>query len=359
MKNKALLLILLCTVVLPSTLKGQACPACSNPALQSNEKLEAGIDTLQRGAIRFTVNLTSGFDYQGGHANWKGLTSSGQLIEVPVHDHVVLLDFLRTEFSFEYTFRNNWSAWLRIPYDVKHQEAFINLIQPVEPEEKIAIFRNRDIHHRNETYTGLSDFRFLIAHRINGVLGKNGRLDIAIGSSLPVGKTEGNPLTAGERGQKHMHIQFGTGTFDPLLELHYATFLSDKTSLAFYTINKLPFYENDQGYQGPVETTSGISLGYQVSPVVGLRGTVANFSQSKAAWNGVKDPNSGLISYNGTVGVTFRSLRNKLLITPGYRFPISQQTLSNEGDTFKYGPTFLLNISYLLNRADKDPQTLL
>lgn len=352
MKSIGIIIIaMLVSVGLPSTVLGQACPACSNPALQSSEKLEAGLDTLQAGAFRFTLNLTSGFNYQGGHPNWKGLTSSGEVIEVPLHDHVVSLDFLRTEFSFEYTFKENWSAWLRVPYDLKHQEASIEYVEPVNEAEQLAILRNRDIHHRNETYTGLSDFRFLVAHRINGVLGKNGRLDVALGSSLPIGRTEGDPLAAGKRGEKHMHIQFGTGTFDPLLELHYATFLNDKTSLAFYTINKLPFYENSHGYKGPVETTSGVSLGYQLTDWMGIRGTFANFSQSYAEWNDVDDPNSGLISYNGNVGVTFRTLKG-LLITPGYRFPISQRTLSHEGDTFEYGPTFLLNISYLLKRAD-------
>jgi hypothetical protein len=343
--------VMLFYVGLPLTVKGQACPACSNPALQSSEKLEAGLDTLNAGAFRTTLNLTSGFNYQGGHPNWKGLTASGEVIDVPLHDHVVSLDFLRTEFSFEYTFKKNWSAWLRIPYDVKHQEASIEYVEPVNETEKAAILRNRDIHHRNETYTGLSDFRFLVAHRINGIFGKNGRLDVALGTSLPVGETEGDPLTAGKIGEKHMHIQFGTGTFDPLLELHYATFLTDKTSLALYTINKIPFYENSHGYQGPVETTSGVSLGYQVFDWMVIRGTFANFSQSYAEWNGVKDPNSGLISYNGNLGVTFRTL-NGLLIAPGYRFPVSQRTLSNEGDTFEYGSTFLLNISYLFNSKD-------
>jgi hypothetical protein len=346
-------IILLVSVVLPFTVSGQACPACSNPALQSSEKLEAGLDTLQSGALRFTLNLTSGFDYQGGHPNWKGLTSNGQIVDVPLHDHIVSLDFLRTEFSFEYTFQKNWSAWLRIPYDVKHQQASIEYVESVDADEKAAILRNRDIHHRNETYTGLSDFRFLVARRINGVLGENGRLDVALGSSLPVGKTEGDPLTAGIRGEEHMHIQFGTGTFDPLLELHYSTFLSDKTSLALYTINKLPFYKNSHGYKGPLETTSGVSLGYRIYDWMVFRGTLANFSQSYAEWNGVEDPNSGLISYNGNVGMTFRA--NNLLITPGYRFPISQRTLSHEGDTFEYGPTFLLNISYLLKRTETNP----
>ncbi|MAT54073.1 MAG: hypothetical protein CMN32_06295 [Saprospirales bacterium] len=326
------------------SLNAQACPACSNPALQSSEKLEAGLDTLRKGSFRTTFNLTNGFDYQGGHPNNKGLSPEGDVIEVPLHNHVVELDFVRTELALEYTFAENWSIWLRIPYDVKIQQASVEYPLPVTAYEREAILRNRDIHHRSETYNGVSDLRLLLAHRINGFLLKNGRLDFALGTSLPTGRTEENPLTAGELGLRHLHIQFGSGTFDPLLELHYAAQISDRLSLAVFSINKFPFYENTLGYMAPIETTSGLSLGYYFSSLLSPRLTLANFSQSSAKWNGVDDPNSGLVSWNLTFNLTF-SLKNGLIITPGYRMPLAQRTLDDEGDTFEYGPTFLLNIS--------------
>lgn len=327
-----------------NSLNAQACPACSNPALQSSEKLEAGLDTLRMGSFRTTLNLTNGFNYQGGHTNNKGLSLEGDVIEVPLHKHVVELDFVRTELALEYTFAENWSTWLRIPYDVKIQNTSVDFLFPVTVFEKEAILRNRDIHHRSDTYAEISDLRLLLAHRINGFLLKNGRLDFALGTSLPTGRTEENPLTAGEQGLRHLHIQFGSGTFDPLFELHYATEMTNKLSLAVFTINKLPFYENDKGYRAPVETTSGLSLGYRLSSLLSPRLTLANFSQSSAKWEGVDDPNSGLVSWNLTFNLTF-SLKNGLTITPGYRLPLAQKTLNDEGDTFEYGPTFLLNIS--------------
>ena len=292
------------------------------------------------------MNITSGFDYQGGHPNSTGLNSNGEIVSVPLHQHQVNLDFMRTEFSFEYTFKTNWTIWLRVPYDVKKQGATVEYTQPASELEKQYILDNRDLHHRNNSYKGLSDLRLLLARRINGFLGENGRLDWAIGTSLPIGKTEDNPLTAGEEGLKHLHIQFGTGTFDPLLELHYANYISDKISYAIFTINKFPLFTNQHGYKAPIETTSGLSLGYRLVPGISIRGTLANFSQTQAQWNGQNDPNSGLISFNGNVGLTFFT-KNGLLIAPGYRFPISQRTLSDEGDTFEYGATFLLNVSYL------------
>lgn len=329
----------------------QACPACSNPALQSSEKLEAGADTLHKGAFRTTLNITNGYNYQGGHPNWTGRAPDGTKINVPLHHHVVSLDFYRYEISFEYTFKTNWTAWLRIPYDIKMQKATTKFVDTIaySDYEKEAIIRNREIHHRTENYTGLSDFRLLAAHRFNNFPGKNGRLDLAFGTSLPIGKTENDPLKAIIAGVKHLHIQFGTGTFDPLLEFHYATSIAKKWSLAVFSMNKFPFYKNKKTYLGSIETTSGISLGYRIYKWLSFRGTIANFSQNQAKWDSVKDPNSGLISFNGTVTPTFR-LKNGLTITPGYRFPIYQKTLSKDGDVFKYGPTFLLNVSYLLRK---------
>jgi len=321
----------------------QACPACSNPALQSSERLEAGLDTLKPGNLRISINLTSGFDYQGGHPNNRGLTTDNILTAVPNHEHLVGLDFLRFETSLELTVRQNWTLWFRIPYDIKSQKADIFFPNAVTEEENQAILRNRDIHHRNETYQGISDLKMLISRRINGVMGRKGRLDVAIGLSVPTGKVQSNPLAAGDIGEKHLHIQFGAGTFDPLLELHYATFLSGRWSFGAYTINRISLYENDMGYQGSAETTTGVSLGYQHRPWVSFRGTFANFTQSSAQWEGKEDPNSGLFSFNGSLTTTFTL--NKVFVSPGYRFPIYQRTLSSEGDTFEYGPTFTLNVS--------------
>ena len=336
-------------VITPAEIFAQACPACSNPALQSSEKLEAGIDTLYKGTFRTTLNVTNGYRYQGGHQEYTQLNTSGQLIEGGLHEHKVELDFFRIELSLEHTFKTNWSLWLRIPYDIKIQKTEVNFIDDFTEQEKEDIVRNRDLHHRGETYIGLSDPRLFVAHRFNKFLGEKGRLDVAIGTSLPMGNTEKDPLAAGQSGEQHLHIQFGTGTFDPLVELHYVAGLTKKISLAVFTINKLPFYTNKNLYRGPLETTSGISMGYRLSNWLTLRASFANFSQSQARWNGVTDPNSGLISFNGTLMASF-NLKNGLSITSGYRFPIYQQTVSDEGDTFTYGPTFVLNVSYAFNK---------
>ena len=294
-----------------------------------------------------TINGTGGLNYKGGHDNFTGLNAEGEVIDVIAHEHIVNLNFIRSELALEYTFATNWSTWVRIPYDVKMQTATVEFVEGTTLFDQEAIVRNRDNHHRNENYSGISDVKLFTANRFTGFLGEKGRLDLAFGFSLPVGTIEGDPIQAGLNGDKHLHIQFGSGTFDPLLELHYVTSLSKKISLALFTMNKFPLYQNRNNYQAPLETTSGISSAFRVNSMLSGRATIATFSQGQATWNGLNDPNSGLFSVNGTVAATI-SLSRDLLVATGYRFPIYQKTLSSTGDVFQYGPTFVLNISYLM-----------
>ncbi|MBN4081811.1 hypothetical protein JYU23_01645 [bacterium AH-315-C07] len=350
MKSFAIKTVGLVVILLGFTLasSGQSCPACSNPAIQSNEKLEAGMDTLFIGTFRSTITSTAGFGYKGGHPNSKGLSPEKEIIDVPLHNHKVNLDFYRFQFNFEYSFKNNWTTWLQVPYDLKIQKADIDFVESVTDytEYEIeAIKSNRDNHHRSETYKGFSDLKLLVAYRKLNIFSKNDRLDVAWGTSLPIGNTEENPLKAGASGEKHLHIQFGTGTFDPIFEFHYAASISRRMTLSFFSVNKYPFYENSQNYIGAFESTSGVSTSYKASNHVVLRANFSDLYMSRARWDGEYDPNSGLFAYNGMIATNIY-LKNGLLISPAFRFPIYQKTLTGDGDTFEFGPTVLLNISY-------------
>lgn len=73
-----------------------------------------------------------------------------------------------------------------------------------------------DLHHRNETLAGTGDpWLMLHAARPGGAW----TLGARAGVSLPLGDTVANPFDLGRRGLRHQHVQFGTGTWDPLLGL--------------------------------------------------------------------------------------------------------------------------------------------
>ncbi len=120
---------------------------------------------------------------------------------------------------------------LRVPYDIKDQEASVGFIEPALEEEKKAMLRNGNIHHRTETYRGLSDLMLLATYDKQALFRAGDSLKISAGTTLPTGKTEENPFELGDKGREHLHIQFGTGTFDPLLEANYGIPLARKFRL--------------------------------------------------------------------------------------------------------------------------------
>ena len=298
---------------------------------------------LNKGSWRLELNVVRGFDFEGGHPETKGLDSHGQVIAVPLHRHEVSFDYLRLELGLEYAFAESWGLAFRVPVDIKNQTAEVAFVGAVSPQEREAILNNRDIHHRTETYRGLSDLMLLGTHHRRGLFRKGDALKISAGATLPVGKTEDDPYRLGNQGLEHLHIQFGTGTFDPLIEAHYQMPLPQRLSLGFSGLGRFPFHENRKAYQGPLEVTSGFILGHQLNRRIGLHLNGTVYYQNFAYWSGEKDINSGLFATSGLVGVTIQAGEETTL---GFdlRLPLSQRTLS-AGDAFKQGPTLLLRIS--------------
>ena len=102
-----------------------------------------------------------------------------------------------------------------------------------------------DIHHRNETLAGVGD-PWLMLHR--GWLA--GRWSIAgrAGVTFPLGRTEPNPFALGDLGLPHQHIQFGTGTFDPVVGAAAGRRWGE-TAFTLTGLARFIVAENDHGYQ--------------------------------------------------------------------------------------------------------------
>ena len=110
-----------------------------------------------------------------------------------------------------------------------------------------------DLHHRNETLLGPGDARLLLH------LGRShGALDLGLraGASLPLGRTEDNPFELGRRGIPHQHLQFGTGTWDPILGLALGGRIG-KTSLEASVLARWSLYQNSHGYRAGARYSLG------------------------------------------------------------------------------------------------------
>jgi hypothetical protein len=207
--------------------------------------------------------------------------------------------------------------------------------------------RNLDVHHPSETLEGLSDLSLLAARKRRDLLRHGDVFSVAFGTSIPVGRTEEDPYVLGDAGLPHEHVQFGTGTFDPLLEIYYFTPVGRITSLSANALGKFPLYESDKGYRGPVEVSSGMSLAVAPTDRLSLRAGWSFYYQGHAEWSGFRDVNSGLISH-GAVGGASYEVMDGVYLSLDVRVPVSQEALSDAGDTFEQGTVAQFGLSYSL-----------
>jgi hypothetical protein len=125
--------------------------------------------------------------------------------------------------------------WRRIKTTIRFQDV----------DRRPLILPDGDIHHRNETLTGPGDpWLTAVYGRTRGVWSFAARG----GVSVPLGRTEENPFRLGREGLPHEHIQFGTGTWDPLLGLAAGRRLG-KVAVSLGALARLPVSTNEHGYR--------------------------------------------------------------------------------------------------------------
>lgn len=292
--------------------------------------------------------MLSGKDFEGGHFASRGISEGREPIAVPVHRHEVSLDYTRIELELQYTVTANWDLIARIPWEQKAQTSSVVTVAPITEREHEAMQRNMNLHHRSETYEGVSDLMFLAQRRVSRT--EDELLTLGLGLTAPTGRTEENPFRLGEAGVEHLHIQFGTGTVDPLLEAGYRRRIGQRVTAGGYLAARLPLYENDRGFQGPPEVTAVVTASHRLLEIVSVRGELGAFYQDFAYWDGVRDENTGLVSTVAGIGTSI--VLRKLMIGVDLRFPISQRTLT-EGDAFEQGPTILINLSGVAPWVDR------
>jgi hypothetical protein len=102
-----------------------------------------------------------------------------------------------------------------------------------------------DTHHRNETLTRVADPQLtLLLARQPGPW----TLTTSLGVSIPIGRTEPNPFALGRLGLPHQHIQFGTGTWDPMLGASGSRSIGEIVTEVAVSA-KLPLTGNGHGYR--------------------------------------------------------------------------------------------------------------
>ncbi|MCG9129310.1 hypothetical protein JT359_17115 [Candidatus Poribacteria bacterium] len=305
---------------------------------------------------QLSISTMRWFDANGGHLETKGLTSAGEIVEIPLHRHKVNLNIYRIDIGLKYRLGSSWEIETNIPYESKIQEASIEEIEPLTESQKQAAIRNRDIHHRNETYTGPTDMDLLVGYNIQGVLVENDFLMGRIGTTIPIGQTEEDPWILGNAGLEHLHIQFGTGTFNPIGDIHYNIPVFKGIAVTSSLRSKYPLYANKKTYRGSRELTYTGGINFRPNKWFGFHAGYLGFYQSYAYWDGELDINTGLRFSMASFGASI-STPYSIPIAIAFMLPLQQETLyddSNsfvdgkfdESDAFKFGPLISISVFY-------------
>lgn len=246
------------------------------------------------------------------------------------------MNVVRFDFGLKYQLNPQFRLEGTFPYDIKSQDANIPDIDGFEdPEERAAMLRNQDIHHRNATYRGVSDPDLLLGYTKHGILGQHDMLTTKIGTTIPFGKTEDDPWVLGDMGKEHLHLQFGTGTFNPIADMQYRFHVYSGLSANVSIRGKFPFYENSKTYRGSWDVTYTGGLNYRLNDWLTLQSSYLGLYQSYAYWAGEKDINTGLRFSMASLGVSFATPYN-VPLTLMFMLPIHQETLyDDDSDAFK------------------------
>ena len=266
------------------------------------------------------------------------------------HKHEVEMNVVRFDIGLKYQLNKHLRLETVVPYEIKDQDANVGGLENIDdPEVRRKILLYQEIHHRDETYQGVSDTDLLIAYHKHGIFGQNDMLTAKIGTTIPFGKTENDPWKLGDMGMEHLHIQFGTGTFNPIADLRYSFPVYGGLRANASVRSKYPFYENSKNYRGSWDVTYTGGLNYRITDWLSLQTSYLGLYQSYAHWDGEIDINTGLRFSLVSLGTSIATPYNfPLSIT--FMLPMQQETLYDDSasgnDAFKLGALVSITALY-------------
>ncbi len=146
-----------------------------------------------------------------------------------------------------------------------------------------------DIHHRNETVSGLGD-PMLLGSASGSLAGW--RLTARAGLTIPIGRTEEDPFALGEQGLRHQHIQMGTGTVNPIVAAEAARSWGPWRFGAF-ALSQQVVYESSRGYQAGDRYAGGAVVRYRASARWNVRVGLDAVGETAERWNGMTYTDDG------------------------------------------------------------------
>lgn len=241
---------------------------------------------------------------------------------IPPHMHHVRLALTHSDVTVDRGLTTNTQLSLRLPYDVKEMRVKYTMLdgQPFIPPYG-------DIHHRNETLRGVSDASLTLAWtpRTDFLFGA--------GTTLPIGHTVADPVALGKLGLKHEHIQFGSGTFQPIVSAQWNR--GGKVPFFFRLEDRLSLFESGGGYRPP-NTFSWVSGPSMMMGRFVIAPSLTGQYQTIGRWHGAVDEGTGF--QNGGVQLQIAAPVDGLMFMPGVYHELWSH--GSGGQTFRQGTTW-------------------
>ena len=239
----------------------------------------------------------------------------------------------------EVPFAEAWAITAMLPFRV-----FSTTIQYTDLEGHPIVLDYPNIHHRDETLAGIADPWLTVRHTQS--LGPVA-VDAQLGATIPLGRTEENPYRLGEEGRRHQHVQFGTGTVDPIAAASASTEVGAGISLFGWGLGIFPLYENAKGYHAGIRWGAGLgaSSGLGLAAWRFRRGAdVAG--ETAERWDGKRygEGNTGRIDLAASAGVTYALAEGWSAIL-GVKVPIYTHVV---GGQFEYPGSIELGATWTL-----------
>ena len=240
--------------------------------------------------------------------------------------HHAELQLTQYELMAQYGLRKNLQLSLRLPYQVKDLAIDYTTLDgaPFTPPYG-------DIHHRSEVLTGIADPTVTLET-------KRGDFILGLGTTLPAGHSEPDPIELGRQGQRHEHIQFGSGTFRPVIAAQW--FRRDRVSLFARAEARLTLYENREGFRAPADFLWSLGPSFRAGRFA-IDPRLSGQWQTLGRWSGEVDEGSGF--RNGGVRLQVSAPVGRVTIAPSiYRELFS--TGMHHDESFRQGTTWSLAV---------------
>jgi hypothetical protein len=329
---KSALTALGCVLLLGLPRTADACAGCRNPNLPITRLSTA---QLLPGQVRASALLTASalnIVHQAGCPDPSSCAE--QPVQPPfLHDQTIYPGELRAVVEVGLT--PAWGIEAQLPVRVVRTSIQYTDLggaphQPVDP----------DVHHRNETLAGMADPWLLL--RWGMAFGKTA-FTARGGTSVPLGRTEADPFALGARGVRHQHIQFGNGTFDPVVMLDLSRNFG-VVDLSAYAQTQLTLYQNRKGFQAGSRFFVGALAGMLVWPRLTAAMGVDVMSERPERWGGQTQQDGNLGRHELLGGISFTRGFGPTIASLILRFPIYRHIVKGDQPPGRLSSPLMLSV---------------